>query len=84
MLSSNNPQPIGVTHRRAVILPLDALDRRSLARVGSPRSSSLAYHLESLLAPRALGIALETDVDTLQTTQLYVKRMPKAAQVKTT
>ena len=82
MLSSNNPQPIGVTHRRAVILPLDAPDRRSLARVGSPRSSSLAYHLESLLAPRALGIALETDVDTLQITQVMLNTWLRSFKLK--
>ena len=71
-----------MARRRAIVLPWAALNRRSPAWAGSPRSSSLAYHLKSLPAPRALVIALETNVDTLQTTQLYVKRMPKAAQVK--
>ena len=72
-----------MAHHRANVPPRVAPDRRSPAQAGSPRSSPPAYHLESLPTPRALVIALETNVDTMQTTQLYVKRMPKAAQVKT-
>ena len=84
MLSSNDPWPIGIARQWADVPPRGAPDRRSPAWARSPRSLPLAYHLESLPAPWALGITFETNVDILQTTQLYVKRMSKADQVKTT
>ena len=68
MPSGNDPRPIGAARRRAVILPRATLGQRNPAQAGSPRSSSPTYHLKTLPAPRALGIEIETDVDTLQTT----------------